>query len=95
MGYLSYPYEDLVLGTTAAEHPRKTLFDFARSAVAEDGAERVSLQLLAEVLSVVTEDGARWLRPVEFLIGEEDGAVLLTGACGCIGTAIFYDWPPL
>eukprot|EP01046_Picozoa_sp_COSAG06_P074517 COSAG06_NODE_22828_length_711_cov_1.236928_1_plen_71_part_00 len=64
------------------------------------GSESVRLRLSAEALSVVEDDGTRWLRPARFSVrvGDDDGGgggAVLTVELG--GTAVrlpSHDWPP-
>jgi hypothetical protein len=86
--------------TATSPYPQRALFDFARCSVVARGSESVRLRLSAEALSVVEDDGARWLRPARFSVrvGDDDGGgggAVLTVELG--GTAVrlpSHDWPP-
>ena len=86
--------------TATSPYPQRALFDFARCSVVARGSESVRLRLSAEALSVVEDDGTRWLRPARFSVrvGDDDGGgggAVLTVELG--GTAVrlpSHDWPP-
>ena len=79
------------------EYPKKVLFDFDRSVVAAGGSESVRLRLSAEAVSVVMQDGSRWLHPAHFSvrIGDGDGSTLTVELTGAPVQLPSYEWPPV
>lgn len=84
----------VVLGfanSTDPQFPREKLFDFERVTLAPGESKTVLLTVTSEDLSVVEEDGRRWLRSADFMVAVGDREAPATHAFGVTGEQQLLD----
>jgi hypothetical protein len=90
-----YAGEAVVLGllnSSEPQFPRQRLFDFARTALLAPGVSQVvTLRASAEDLSVVDEEGRRWLRPSSFRLRLGDVVSPATVALRLTGVELLLE----
>ena len=73
------------------QFPRQKLFDFERISLAPGESKSVMLTVTAEALSVVDEDGRRWLRPATITLHAGDVIVPAEHTFEVVGSEHLLD----